>query len=237
MTTLDRSVRPPVVLAPATREATEFSARLHERALPDGFFVALGHRFLRAYHESFLASPHGIALLAWSDGRPVGFLVGTTANRLHYRWVARHRGLRLGLALLAGLLVRPHLLRPFLRTRAGRYVRALGRYLRRRAGVQGGAGSGASSPTPRRRERRPARTAVLTHVAVTDEARGRGAGSALVRAFAEEATRDGAPEAQLVTDADSDANHAFYRRRGWTHREDRRDHDGRGVSCFALDLR
>jgi GNAT superfamily N-acetyltransferase len=206
--------------------AEAYSAQLHRTALPDGFFVALGPRFLATYHETFRASPHGVALTAWLDARPVGFLVGTSANRAHYRWVARHRGLRLAVSGLLALLVRPRLAAHFARTRARPYARKLARFATRRAGQTPG-----TAPTPARGQ-----TAVLTHVAVEGAARGHGLGRALVETFVTEAQVDGAERAELVTDADNHDNHAFYRRCGWAPVEDRRNRDGARKTRFALTL-
>jgi ribosomal protein S18 acetylase RimI-like enzyme len=221
--------RPPTrSVAPAGPGAEEYSAQLHRVALPGSFFVALGPRFLACYHESFRASPHGVALTAWLDGRPVGMLVGTTGNRAHYRWVARHRGLRLtGIGVLA-LIRRPALLRHFLRTRAGRYVRAIGRYALRRASRTPGEAPEVDGGSPAGRK-----IAVLTHVAVDDAARGHGLGRELVDAFVAEAAAAGASRAELVTDADNHDNHALYRHLGWTKIEERNGRDGDRKARFV----
>jgi len=83
------------------------AARLHAALLPHGFFVSLGLRYLRAYYGTFLASPHAIGLAADLEGQPVGVLVGTSRNAAHYRWVIRHRGLRLAVLGASAMLVRP----------------------------------------------------------------------------------------------------------------------------------
>jgi GNAT superfamily N-acetyltransferase len=229
MTTVQRPTAAPVapVVTTAPAEAADFTARLHLRHLPDGFFPSLGVPFLRAFHESFQASPHGIALVAWLDGRPVGMLVGTMRNRAHYRWVARHRGRRLAVVGALSLLTRPALAAHFNRTRAGRYVRALRRYAGRRLGsaADGGSSRGAADAV-----------AVLTHVAVSDDARGHGAGRALVEAFAAAAARAGTGRAELVTDAANEGNHAFYRALGWHEVDVHGDGDGDCVLRFARDL-
>jgi len=139
------------------------AARLHAALLPHGFFVSLGLRYLRAYYGTFLASPHAIGLVADLEGRPVGVLVGTSANAAHYRWVIRHRGLRLACLGASAMLVRPAVAAWFLRTRLRRYGRrvllvVLGRARRGgRPALTDTAGSD---------------TAVLTHVMVADQARG-----------------------------------------------------------------
>lgn len=209
--------------------ATAYAAALHARSLPHGFFARLGRPFLRAYYDSFVASPYAVALSAFAGGRLSGVLVGTLDTGAHYSWVLRRRGLRLALLGAGGLALRPRLATTFLRTRAGRYLRrawdtprdlALSSSRGRRGGPARGEG-----------------VAVLTHVAVDVAARGTGAGTRLVGAFVEAARAAGADRAALVTLAGEDGAGPFYEGLGWTHTGDRQDRDGRTVSAFSLNLR
>jgi ribosomal protein S18 acetylase RimI-like enzyme len=221
----------------ATTGDVPFTALLHRSELPHGFFVGLGMRFLRAYHRTFVDSPHGVALTAWVGGRPVGFLVGTTANPEHYRWVLRHRGPHLALLAIIALVGRPTLALQFLRTRSLRYARFLSRTLRRRAGqLRGSRREAAAHPAPPTAVA-PTVVAVLTHFAVCPSARGAGAGRALVGAFVGAARAAGAEEGQLVTEPTASGTHAFYRRLGWRHVGDRRSTGGHLVSRFTRSLR
>ena len=200
-----------------------FAARLHARALPHGFFGQLGPVFLRPYYRSFLDAPSGVALVAEVAGEAVGVLVGTTRPTEHYRWVLRHHAPLLGFALGAALLLSPRQLSLFLRTRVVRYVRAARRLASRR-----------TAPPVARGDRR--RLAVLTHVCVSEAARGSGAGSTLVREFCDAARADGRTEAQLVTLAGPEGASLFYDRLGWRRRGERPDHDGRPVRRYAKAL-
>lgn len=172
-------------------------ARLHVEALPHGFLARLGQRFLRAYDRTFAASPHAVALVAAVDGHPVGFLLGVLEPRRHAAWLRRHHRLRLTVLGAAGLGVRPRLAAHFLRTRVGRYLRAFG-------------GRSATAPPPAGPP-----TAVLSHIAVEEGARGLGAGRLLVEAFTMQARATGAVEARLLTVAEDEGSTAFYRRLGW----------------------
>src|SRR5215213_6456698 len=100
------------------RRHVAFAAALHGEVLDRGFFAALGPRFLRAYHRSFLASPHAVALVAHAGGHPIGFLVGILRPRAHRRWVLSRHGPRLAAAGALALVVRPVVLVRFARTRA-----------------------------------------------------------------------------------------------------------------------
>lgn len=105
--------RSAIVIRPMRREDLPLVAALHARRLPHGFFAALGTGFLRRYHESFRASPHALAHVATGDDRLLGFVTGPHHHAGHYRWVTRHRGIRLAMAGSAALLGRPRLWRPF----------------------------------------------------------------------------------------------------------------------------
>lgn len=193
------------------------SADLQHRFLPDSFFARLGPGFLRAYHRTFVESPHALGFAATVSGRQVGFLVGTTHARMHYSWVLRHHGLRLAVIAVAALLLRPRLLKFFLQTRARRYLGAALKLARRRpaavAVVEGSASAGAE--------------AQLTHVAVSDEARGAGAGRRLVECFEHHARRAGCSRAYLLTRVGDSGARAFYERLGWSATTERVDGDGR----------
>lgn len=205
------------------REHAGYAARLHARALPHGFFARLGPRFLRAYHETFRASPHAVALIATRDGRPVGMLAGTLDTRAHRAWVMRHRRARLATCGALALVVRPRLAWVFLRTRASGYRHRLldrSRAAPRPTTVHGGAAE--------------ERIAVLLHVAVDATERSDGAGRALVESFVDLATRAGAARAVLVTRDDRDGAAGFYERLGWQHSDTRTDRDGHVVREYTL---
>lgn len=202
------------------------SADLHVRLLRTGTFPSLGVGFLRAYHRSSLASPHGIALMADVDGVPVGFLLGASPNRTHLRWVLRHRGIVLAVRGLLALLTRPGLACWFIRARLRRYVRGVLRLLAPSGSVTSSTAVAAD----------PAPVAVLAHIAVEDSGRGSGAGRLLVAAFGAQATRHGATAAHVVTLAGSAGAGAFYARLGWDHVGDHASLDGENASEYRLNL-
>lgn len=216
-----------VAVRPLTPDDVAFAARLHADVLPHGFFAGLGTTFLTAYYGAFVASPHAVALLGLVDGRAAGQVIGPVRNRAHHRWVLRHHGWSLAMRLSVALLARPGLLLHFLRTRTGRYLRALVRFVRRNRG-----GGPSRGPAP---NRGPA--AVLSHLCVRAEARGRGLGSALVEAFLDAARQAGAHEALLVTLVGDDGASGFWAERGWTHRHTRADFEGRPTIVYSRLLR
>lgn len=210
---------------PATTADAAVIADIHARLLPHGFFAELGRRFLRAYHRSFMASPHAVSIVACRDGAVVGVLAGAIDAHAHQRYVIRHHGLRLLAVGLTALMARPPLAWRFATTRLGRYGRGLLR------AAKPSVGPGANTTT-----RGLDGVAVLTHVAVDPRAQGGGGGSALVDAFVKEIERGGtARRIELVTLAEDGASE-FYERLGW---QSCGEHlrEGARYRRFALDLR
>ncbi|WP_052668154.1 GNAT family N-acetyltransferase [Nitriliruptor alkaliphilus] len=215
------SPAPSIEVRPAREDDLPRTARVHRRCLPGGFFARLGTRFLRHYHATFAASSRATLLVAEDHGEVLGFLAGTTDNAAHYRTVVRRRSVRLLLSGVAAMARDRALASEFVRTRVARYARAIARQLRARRG-----------PVPPAEAPAAPTVAVLTHVAVTEDARGSGAGRALVAAFTRRAREAGADEVRLVTAADGGAR-TFYRRLGWSSRGTRRAADGTFVEEFA----
>lgn len=210
-------------LRPLTTADLGRVAGLHRRELPHGLFPLLGRGFLRRYHATFLASPHAVALAAPAHGEPAAFLVGTLDQRAHHQWLARHRSLRLVVAGLLGLLTHPRALVLFVRTRVGRYLRALLRMVRPRP----------ARAAPARRAAGDGPVAVLMHVAVDPACRGDGLGRHLTEAMVDRAQQAGADEVRLVT-RDRDGAGGFYERLGWSPATRRRNRDGTVVTEYRI---
>lgn len=187
---------------PLRADDLDWTGPLHEEALPHGFFARLGPHFLRAYQQTFLDSPVGIALAAEHEGGPAGFLLGVADVDEHRAWVVRDRRLRLAALGAASLARRPREAARFARTRLGHYAWTVGTG-GRRAREQDG------EPAL------PLAAAVLTHVAVLPPQRRGGAGRRLVEAFVEEARARGAGRARLTTLRDDRGAEAFWKALGW----------------------
>jgi GNAT superfamily N-acetyltransferase len=175
-----------------------FCAAVHTECLAHGFFTQLGSSFLRAYHRTFVDSPHAVAFVATVGDVRVGMLVGVIRPDAHARWVMRHRGVPLAILGAIGLLRRPVTAIRFLRLRASRYVRGWRR--------------------KRRRDIAPpahAESAVLSHVAVRPGARRSGAGRRLVTAFIDACRTHDVPRATLLSLESSPGAGAFYAELGW----------------------
>lgn len=200
------------------------TARLHSEALPGGFFVALGPRFLRAYHRTFLTSPAGIALLAERRGELVGFIVGTVDEATHYRHVLRRDRWTLGLRGLVALVSHPALFLRFVRTRLYRYLRGMVRLSRPPITVDREA---AIRPT----------NGVLSHMAVDAAHRREGVGAVLLDAFVETAKAQGSRAIRLSTAADNVGAQRLYLAHNWQAEDVRADADGRQWHHFSRTIR
>ena len=205
------------IRAARVRDIT-FLSRLHVQALPHGFFPRLGLGFLDLYYQGFVTSPHAVALVAQVEGRHVGFVVGTTDNVAHYRWVTRRLGVRLAVRAALALLRRPGLLIWFLRTRGRRYLVATARRVRPAAPEIGVS----------------ERVGVLTHIAVVPRARGSGIGQRLVVRFVEAASQRNVP-LEAVTLAGEQGASGFWRRLDWKPVEVV-TRDGLAFERFRLDV-
>ena len=225
-----RHAQPPMVLVAdssdlAVRdgrgEDLPFCASLHAQALSHGFFVGLGPTFLRAYYESFLASPHARFQVATVKGHPAGMLVGIVRPRAHLRWLLRRRGVILGLLACGAMFTRPLVTLRFLRTRVRRYRQTWRRH-------RGGGDSDGSEATTE---------AVLSHVAVLPGARGAGIGQRLMESFLADAEREGCVRVVLTTLAGEGGARGFYLANGWRDAGRRSSTDGLQMIAMDFDLR
>lgn len=205
----------------ATPADIEFASTLHARTLEHGFFVALGPRFLRSYHATFVESPHAVSLVATVGGHRVGALAGILRPPAHRSWTIRRHGIRLVAGGLLALASRPRPALRFVTTRLSRYARA---WHARPPGKELEAAGSTDTP------------AVLSHVAVLPGARKSGVGGRLVSAFADAAVDAGADQATLVTLEDEDGAGAFYAGLGWTPGQARPTPDGRRLREWTIPL-
>lgn len=218
------------VIRPATAADLVATAQLHVDLLPAGLFPSLDTGFVRRWHATYLASRHGIALVAEDPAGDVGaFLVGTVDHRAYMEELVADRRTvaRLALAGAAALLRRPHLIGRFVRTRAPRW--ALWALLRHDHPPRGGG--------PSTGDVTASATALLDAVAVRPGLRGAGLARELVRRFQAETCERGADRVRVVTAAGPCGGENFYVRLGWSPEGTYRAWDGGGVRVLSRDLR
>jgi ribosomal protein S18 acetylase RimI-like enzyme len=191
-------------IAPARRQDLEAVAALHARAFPDAAMTAFGPEAVRRYYLWLLEGPHDAALmLAWCGDRLVGFCAAGW-----FRGAVRGF-LRSNRLYLAGRVLRhPSLLRTELvRERIALAARLTWRFSRlgRTRGKQ------ATAPQD------VWRFGVLS-IATDPEARGSGAGRALMMEAEARARRDGHAAMVLTVHPDNAQAVKFYEQLGWERR-------------------
>ncbi|MEV7284805.1 GNAT family N-acetyltransferase [Streptomyces sp. NPDC093252] len=208
----------------------------HLRHFPGGFFARLGRGFLTAYTRTHLTSPHATGFVAELDGEPVGYLVGVIDPALHRRHLLRDHGLGLALRGLAALALRPAVAARFLRTRLPRYLRTLLPGRLRALLPAPPAPEPVPEQDPGAARTRPARSGVLSHVAVSERARSLGIGSVLIERFTDFAVLAGCDRISLVTAAGPGGAGPYYERRGWHPDGETRTPDGVRFLLYAKTL-
>lgn len=232
-----RTERSSVVVRPATPADLDFTARTHREHLPHGLFPLLGPAFMKRWHRTFVSAPDGVALVAVSPGETgedlVGFIVGATDQAALVEHVLRDDKVQLGVVGAGSLLLRPRLALHFVRTRGRAYARRL--LGRARPAPTPDGSPGDHDPTSPRRGRPPP-VAVVTALVVVPEARGSGAGAALVTELVALAATAGTAEARLTTLAGADGAGSFYEALGWQRQGAHATRDGVLVETYSLDL-
>ncbi|GAA1266536.1 hypothetical protein GCM10009609_32100 [Pseudonocardia aurantiaca] len=203
------------------------TAQLHIDELPVGLFPRLGRQFVRRWHRAFLESSHAVALSAVrTDPRGeeylVGFLIGATDREaFKQELVGRHRNALMTRGVLA-LVLRPHVLIRFLRTRTRPYLHRL---RRAETGPRPGTAHLGES-------RHRLTTAELTAIVVAPALRRSGAGQALIGEFLGRCAAVGTPTAELTNVSGPRSAADFYSRTGWTEAGRSVTFDGQQVLKF-----
>lgn len=191
-------------IAPGRREDLEAVAALHARAFPDAAMTAFGPEAVRRYYLWLLEGPHDAALmLAWRGDRLVGFCAAGWFRGAVRGFLRANR-----LYLASRVLRHPSLLRTELvRDRIALAARLTARFswLGRARAKQ------ASVPQDVRR------FGVLS-IATDPNARGTGAGRALMMEAEARARREGHVSMVLTVHPDNSRAVNFYEQIGWERR-------------------
>lgn len=189
----------------------------HQESLPDGLYARLGGRFLHTYHSAYLASPGTASFVAELDTQPVGFVTGIISAAAH-RLAMKAAWPRLAAAAALAALQRPATLRlRLLGPTAASCLRHSAQLLRPDTPSVGTITA----------------TGVLTYLAVTATARGRGVGDALLQTFLHQAQLHGCTRVTLATQAGAEGAVSFYAQRGWTAESVHHTATGRPLQVMA----
>ncbi len=202
-------MKPRFEIVPLRRRHLADVVDLHLRAFPGFFLSFLGPSFLREFYRSFLDDEAGLGFVSLDDrGRVIGVVVGPVSPAGYFKRLLWRRWWAFAFASARTFLARPRI--------APRLVRAL-------------AYRGETPAGPSR--------ALLSSIAVDPEARGGGAGAALVERFLAEVRRRGSKGCFLTTDAENnDLVNRFYLRLGWMRESTYRTPEGRRMNRYVIDF-
>lgn len=224
----------PLEIRPLDSDHVKDTAALHAHQLPNGLFPALGQRFLRVWHQTFLDSDHAagaVVVDTSAEDAVVGYLLLALHPLDHVHELKTKYRRELLLEGMRGLLCHPGVGLHFVRTRALRYTVRL--FARRPSRP----GTSDEDPVP-----------AVVHSVATDPRYARQGVAARLLHWAQLRTTDaGIHQLALVTDAEktssgnllapdeSQGAAAMYDHLGW-RRTSQRERDGRWLVEFRKDL-
>jgi len=191
------------------RSEVACAALLHSQAFPTFFLSSLGPRFLTEFYRAFTCDAQAVSTVVKSENRIIGVAVGTVQPQGFYKRLLKRRWPWFVIFSFPAVARQP----------------AIALRLLRAVSYRGDPPAG-----PER--------ALLSSIALAPSFRGQGLGKLLLRAWAQEAARQGAVGAYLTTDAvRNDAVNKFYRSCGWTIESSYRTHEGRLMNRYMIDFR
>lgn len=183
--------------------------KVHMAAFPKMFLTKLGPRFLHELYTSFLMDPVGIAFVARDeDNTVVGVVVGPLEPRGFFKRLVLRRWWKFSLASTRAVFSFPNII--------PRLARAL-------------VYRGVSPEGPPR--------ALLSSIAVSPSAQGKGVGRMLAKCWMREAKSRGAHGCYLTTDAvNNDEVNSFYLSLGWRVESIITTPEGRKLNRYVFDF-
>jgi ribosomal protein S18 acetylase RimI-like enzyme len=187
-----------------TKRHASMAAELHRQGIGTGFLSSLGGAFLRQLYRAIPSCPAGFGY-AWeeSDGHISGFIACSENTGRVYKQALLCRGILMALPL-ARFLLRPSVIRRIIATL--RYPSQVGNDL-------------------------PA--AEVLSIAVSQDARGKGVGKALMTAALREFHRRGISQVKVAVWAGNETANRFYERCGFTLAL-RREHHGLPMNVYTI---
>ena len=181
---------------------------IHLKSFPGFFLSFLGARFLTLFYKGILADTQGISLVACSENRIFGFVVGVVDQRGFYQNLIQRQWWKFGVAAMGAALRRPLII--------PRLVRAL-----KQPDTVG----------------KSCAAACLMSIAVHPEVQGQGVGQMLIEAFSAEARRRGVKAYCLTTDRDGNARvNRFYQGLGFRLGRTYVTPEGRTMNEYVISL-
>ena len=104
------------MIIPLQREHAARVAELHCAALAGDFLPSLGQGFLTVFYEGVMDLGVGFGFVAVEDGRPIGFVLGSTDTSALFKQVVASRAVTLGLRAIPAVIRKPVLVANVLET-------------------------------------------------------------------------------------------------------------------------
>ncbi len=195
----------PNPIRPLVKRDARAVAELHRRGIDSGFLSTLGAGFLRQMYKAITMAPAGFGYVWEQDGQVLGFVAGAERTGKLYKQALLRRGLLMGLAAM-GSILRPARLRRIIETL---------RY-------------------PAETEQDLPGAEVLS-IAVSEQARGKGVGKALMKTALEEFRRRGIEKLKVAVWADNEPANQFYKQCGFRLAQTRKHH-GLAMNLYVIEL-
>lgn len=192
---------------PLSRKHAVVAAELHRCGIDRGFLSSLGHSFLTQLYKAIPSCPAGFGY-AWEEpsGKIQGFIACAENTGVVYKQSFLRRGVLMSLPIIR-FLVRPSVVRRIIHTL--RYP------------------SQVSKTLP---------VAEVLSIAVSNDARGKGVGKALMRAAFDEFRRRGITHVKVAVGAANEVANTFYKRCGFRLAMTR-EHHGLPMNIYVVDLK
>ena len=179
---------------------------VHMRAFPSFFLTFLGPRFLKEFYGSFLVDEAGVGFVAIEDGEVLGAIVGPIVPDGYFKRLLKRRWWAFCIASLGAVIKKP--------TVIPRLFRAV---FYRGESPQNGP-----------------KLSLLSSIAVSPDAQGKGVGRLLVSRWLKEIQKKGSHGAFLTTDSENnEAVNGFYQNLGWNLESRYETPEGRKMNRYV----
>lgn len=181
---------------------------VHMQAFSDFFLTFLGPGFLKEFYKSFLYDEQGIGFVAIENGRIFGVIVGPFKPAGYFKRLLLRKWYAFCFASIGAVLRKPKVIK--------RLLRAV--FYRGQA--------------PQGKDR-----ALLSSIAVSPDAQGKGVGKALVMKWLDAVSARGGKGAFITTDAENNNSvNSFYHSLGWKLESTYETSEGRKMNRYVYDF-
>ena len=181
---------------------------IHIRAFPDFFLTFLGPGFLKEFYKSFLYDDQGIGFVATENGRILGAIVGPFKPAGYFKRLLLKKWYVFCFSSIGAVLRKPKVIK--------RLYRAV--FYRGEA--------------PQGKDR-----SLLSSIAISPDAQGKGVGRALVMRWLDAVSARGGKGAFLTTDAENNnVVNSFYQNLGWKIESTYETPEGRKMNRYVYDF-